>query len=68
MTKEAEIRSNAFWGIEVHMDTPRGRVIEWLLVAGGTRPRLYTYGVQATNIAPDSAIVRRMFTSFQVKE
>ena len=69
VTKEVEIRFNTAWGIEVHMDTPRGKVIGWLLVAPeGARPRLYVYGVQAKNIAHDSAVVRRMFTSFKVLE
>ncbi len=69
VTKEVEVRFNAAWGVEVHMDTPRGKVVEWLLVApDGARPRLYVYGLRAKNIAPDSAVVRRMFTSFKVNE
>ena len=69
ITKEVEIRFGTAWGIEVHMDTPRGKVVEWLvLVSEGARPRLYAFGIQAKNIAPDSAIVRRMFTSFQANE
>ena len=69
VTKEVEVRFNSAWGIEVHMDTPRGKVVEWLLVsAEGANPRLYVYGVQAKNIAHDSAVVRRMFTSFKVNE
>lgn len=69
VVKEAEVRTSFAWGVEVHMDTPRGKVVEWLLVAAaGRRPRLYVYGLRATNIAPDSAVVRRMFTSFRVNE
>ncbi|MBP3959097.1 hypothetical protein J8F10_27955 [Gemmata sp. G18] len=69
VTKEAEIRFKNAWGIEVHMDSPRGKVVEWLiLVTEGGRPRLYVYGVRAKNIAHDSAVVRRMFTSFKVND
>lgn len=69
VTKEAEVRFNFAWGVEVHMDTPRGKVVEWLLVTtDGPRPRLYVYGLQGTNITHDSAVVRRMFTSFKLKE
>lgn len=69
VTKEAEIRFKSAWGVEVHMDSPGGKVIEWLvLVAEGGRPRLYVYGVRAKNIAHDSAVVRRMFTSFKVND
>lgn len=69
VTKEAEVRFNFAWGVEVHMDTPRGKVVEWLLVTSeGPRPRLYVYGLRGTNIAHDSAVVRRMFTSFKLKE
>jgi hypothetical protein len=67
VTKEMEVRINDAWGIEVHMDTPNGPVVEWLLlVADGTRPRLYVYGFQSPSLTPDSAAVRRMFTSFKV--
>ncbi|HEY1189500.1 MAG TPA: hypothetical protein VGE74_17750 [Gemmata sp.] len=67
VTKEMELRLNTAWGIEVHMDTPHGKVIEWLLVAADEpNPRLYVYGLRATNITPESAVVRRMFTSFKL--
>jgi hypothetical protein len=67
VTKEMEVRINDAWGIEVHMDTPRGQVVEWLLlVSDGPRPRLYVYGFQSRSLTPDSAAVRRMFTSFKV--
>ncbi|MDY3561897.1 hypothetical protein R5W23_003326 [Gemmata sp. JC673] len=69
VTKEGDIQAGSGWGYEVHMDTPRGKVIEWLVVRpSGPRPRLYVYGLEATNISPDSAAVRRMFTSFQTHE
>ena len=67
ITKEAEIRFNSAWGIEVHMDTPKGQVVEWLLLAAdGPRPRLYVYGFQSRALTPDNAALRRMFTSFKV--
>ncbi|AWM41730.1 hypothetical protein C1280_35195 [Gemmata obscuriglobus] len=69
ITKEGGVQAGSGWGYEVHMDTPRGKVIEWLIVRpAAPRPRLYVYGLEATNISPDSAAVRRMFTSFQVHE
>ncbi len=69
VTKEAEIRFQNAWGIEVQMDTPRGKVIERFIVfAEGPRPRLYVSGVQAKNIAHDSVVVTRMFASFKVNE
>jgi hypothetical protein len=59
---------NTAWGVEVHFDTPTGKVIEWfLLVADNPRPRLYVFGLQGKNIAPDSAVVRSMFTSFKIE-
>ncbi|MFM8272914.1 MAG: hypothetical protein ACKODX_11350 [Gemmata sp.] len=69
VTREAEIRFQNAWGIEVQMETPRGKVIErFILVADGPRPRLYVFGVQAKNVSHDSAVVSRMFTSFKVNE
>lgn len=69
VTKEATVQSSSGWGYEVHMNTPHGRVIEWLILSSnGPRPRVYVYGVQATNIAHDSAVVRRMFTSLKINE
>lgn len=69
VTREAVVQSGSGWGYEVHMTTPGGTVIEWLLIApGGPRPRVYVYGLRASNIAHDSAVVRRMFTSFKVLE
>lgn len=69
VAKEIEVRFQSAWGVEVHMDTPHGTAVAWLLVApDGPRPRLYVFGLRAKNIAPDSAVVRRMFTSFKVNE
>src|SRR5579883_2548447 len=69
ITKEAEVRMNSAWGVEVHMDTPSGTVIEWLLLMGaGSRPRLYVFGVEGKNIAPESAPCRKLFSSFRVNE
>jgi hypothetical protein len=69
VTKEAEIRFQNAWGIEVQMETPRGKVIErFILIADGPRPRLNVFGVQAKNVSHDSAVVSRMFTSFKVRE
>ena len=67
ITKEVEVRSNSAWGVEVHMDTPNGTVIERLLLLGdGPRPRLYAFGIEARELAPESASWRQLFSSFQV--
>jgi hypothetical protein len=67
ITKEVIVRFNAAWGIEVHMDTPRGKVIErLLLVTDGAHPRLYIIGIESKNITPESPAARRVFHSFKV--
>jgi hypothetical protein len=65
--KEAEVRTAVAWGIEMHIDTPRGTVIEqFLVVEEGSQPRLYVLGVQGKNLTPDSAACRKLFTSFRL--
>jgi hypothetical protein len=69
VVKEAEVRVNDAWGIELQMDTPGGTVIEWLLLVGtGPRPRLYGFGVQARDITPTSPAPRKLFSSFRVNK
>jgi hypothetical protein len=67
ITNEVMVRYNASWGIEVHMDTPKGKVIERLLiVSDGPRPRLYVLGIRAKDLTPESPAARRLFNSFKV--
>lgn len=69
VAKEAEVRLNSAWGVELQMDTPEGTVIEWLaLVDTGPHPRLYGFGVRARDITPTSPAPRKLFSSFRVNE
>ena len=69
VTKEAEVRVKSGWGVELHMDTPGGTVIERLILMGdGPRPRLYAYGVEGKNLTPTSPPCTKLFLSFQVNE
>ena len=69
LTKEAEVRINSAWGIELHVDTPRGEAVEWLLVSGdGPRPRLYAFGVRGKGVTPESPSCRKLFTSFRIND
>jgi hypothetical protein len=68
ITKEAEVLQGG-WGIEIHLDTPDGPVIERLVLLGeGKRPRLYVFGVQGKNVTPTSPAWQRLFASFRVNE
>lgn len=69
ITKEAEVRLDAGWGIEIHMDSPEGPVVERVILLGeGPHPRLYRYGIQGKHVTPDGATSRRLFASFRVNE
>ena len=69
ITKEAEMRFGSAWGVELHMDTPTGNVVERLILAGdGPRPRLYVYGVEGKNLTPTSPPCTKLFKSFRVNE
>jgi hypothetical protein len=69
VTKEAEVRVGDAWGVEVHLDTPEGTVIERLLLKGtGSRPRLYVLGVQAKDITPESPACQKLFGQFRANE
>ena len=69
VTKEAEMRFGSAWGVELHMDTPTGNVVERLILAGdGPRPRLYVYGVEGKNLTPTSPPCTKLFKSFRVNE
>jgi hypothetical protein len=67
ITKEAEVRLDAGWGVEIHMDTPDGPVVERLVLwSEGALPRLYVYGIQGKHVTPDGAASRRLIASFRV--
>lgn len=69
ITKEAEVRLGAGWGIEIHLDTPDGPVVEQLVLLGeGKRPRVYAYGAQGKNVTPKSPAWQRLTASFRVNE
>jgi hypothetical protein len=69
ITTEAEMRLGDWWGVEVHMDTPRGKAVEWLILVGaGAHPRVYIFGAEAKELAPQSPVCRRLRNSFQVNE
>ena len=69
VTKEVEMRMNAGWGIELHMDTPNGTVIERLFVKGdGPHPRLYAYGVEGKDLTPTTPACAKLFGAFRVNE
>lgn len=69
VVKEAEVRLNAAWGVELHLDTPNGRVIEWLILSGeGAHPRLYTYGAEGKNLTPTTPACAKLFKSFRINE
>jgi hypothetical protein len=66
VTREGVVRFGDHQGIQVEMDTPRGKLIERLLVVpAGPRPRLYVLGVEGRTITPASPVVGRVFGSFR---
>jgi hypothetical protein len=67
VTKEVARRLNSGWGVELHMDTPNGTAIEWLiLMDSGSHPRLYALGVEGKDLTPNSPACRKLFDSFRV--
>jgi hypothetical protein len=67
ITKEATVRYGPNLGLEVQMDTRRGKLIERYIIAlGGSRPRLYFMGIEAKNAAAESAAAQKLFNSFRV--
>jgi hypothetical protein len=69
ITTEVLFRQDAWRGIELHFDTPRGKAVEWLLlVSSGPHPRLYVFGAEARELTPDGPIASRLKNSFRVRE
>ena len=69
VTKEAEVRVGSAWGVELHLDTPKGKAVEWLILTGdGAHPRLYSYGAEGKNVTPTTPACAKLFKSFRVNE
>jgi hypothetical protein len=69
ITKEAEFRRGSGWGVELHLDTPNGNVVEWLILMGeGPHPRLYAFGAEGKNLTPTSTACAKLFSSFRVND
>ena len=69
IAKEATVRFGQNLGLEVQMDTPKGKLIERYIVAtDGPRPRLYFMGIEAKNATADSAYAQKLFNSFRVNQ
>lgn len=65
--REARVRFGPNTGLEVEMDSPKGKRVErYLLDLAGPRPRLYFMGIQAKNVSAKSPAVQRLFDSFRV--
>jgi hypothetical protein len=65
--KEAMVRFNPNTGLEVQMDTPRGKLVErYILALEGPRPRLYFMGIEAKNASVEGASAQRLFNSFRI--
>jgi hypothetical protein len=61
------VRTTDGRGFEITVEGPRGKRVErYVLVAAGSRPRLYVAGVEGPKLDPDGALVQRVFTRFRV--
>lgn len=69
VTSEFSFRQMNSWGEEIHMDTPRGKVVAWLILAGeGPNPRVYVYGIEGKDVTPKHPVVVRLRDSFRVNK
>ena len=67
VTREATVRFGPHLGLEVWMDTPRGKLIErYIAATDGPRPRLYFMGVEAKNATADGPAAQKLFGSFRI--
>ncbi|MDB5309358.1 MAG: hypothetical protein JWO38_3560 [Gemmataceae bacterium] len=67
--KEGNVRFGSYTGLVAQMDTPRGRLVEWFILAlDGPHPRLYFLGIEAKNVSPDSPAAQKLFNSFRVNK
>lgn len=67
VAKGATVRFNSHTGLQVEMDTPRGKLVErYIVVPDGPRPRLYFLGIEAKTVAPNGPAAEKLFNSFRV--
>jgi hypothetical protein len=67
ITQEFTFRHMNSWSLELYMDTPRGKVVEWLIVVGeGAHPRVYAYGIEAKDVTVKSPAAGRLNSSFKL--
>jgi hypothetical protein len=66
ITNEFPVRLMDAWGVELHMETAAGTVVERLiLVDRGPHPRLYVFGAEAKGLTPDDPACTRPFGGFR---
>lgn len=69
ITKEATVRFDSHLGLEVWMDTPKGKLVErYVAATTGPRPRLYFFGIESKNASADGPAARRLFKSFDINK
>ena len=72
VVREVTVRYAASLGVEVEMTTPRGQLVERLiLAASGPRPRLYCVGIEGRKLAIEGPAARgpaaaKLLTSFRI--
>jgi hypothetical protein len=67
ITNEVTYRHMTTRGIELHLDTPRGKVVEWLVLAdAGAHPRVYVFGAEGKGLTHESPVCGRLRDSFRV--
>ena len=67
--KEATVRFGSNLGLEVQMETSKGKLVErYIVVLDGPRPRLYFMGIESKNATADSADAQKLFNSFRVRK
>ena len=69
IVKEATVRFGSNLGLEVQMETSKGKLVErYIAVLDGPRPRLYFMGIESKNATADSADAQKLFNSFRVRK
>jgi hypothetical protein len=67
IVKEATVRFGPHLGLQVEMETPRGKLVErYIAATGGSHPRLYFMGVESKTASPEGSAAQRLFNSFRV--
>ncbi len=69
IAKEATVRFGSNLGLEVQMETARGKLIErYIAVLDGPQPRLYFMGLESKNATSESADAQKLFNSFRIRK